>query len=118
VIPNVEYYQYTPSGVRVGRSGFPAPDVPAYASRDYGNRVGFWRMLGRRRNEPVSDGPRPIHVVADRRARAVDVAQRRQDRGGVRDLDHVLTHMKKHDEVWTTTGGEIAAWYRRLSHDH
>ena len=45
VIPNVEYYQYTPSGVRVGRSGFPAPDVPAYASRDYGNRVGFWRML-------------------------------------------------------------------------
>jgi hypothetical protein len=45
VIPNVEYYQYTPAAVRVGRSGFPAPDVPAYASRDYGNRVGFWRML-------------------------------------------------------------------------
>lgn len=32
----------------------------------------------------------------------------------VKYLDHVLTH----DEVWTTTGGEIAAWYRRLSHDH
>jgi allantoinase len=45
VIPNVEYYQYTPAAVRVGRSGFSAPDVPAYASRDYGNRVGFWRML-------------------------------------------------------------------------
>lgn len=45
VIPNVGYYQYTPPAVRVGRSGFPAPDVPAYASRDYGNRVGFWRML-------------------------------------------------------------------------
>jgi len=45
VIPNVEYYQYAPSAVRVGRSGFPTPDVPAYASRDYGNRVGFWRML-------------------------------------------------------------------------
>ena len=45
VIPNVEYYQYSPPGVRLGRSGFPAPDVPAYASRDYGNRVGFWRML-------------------------------------------------------------------------
>jgi hypothetical protein len=44
VIPNVEYYQYAPAAVR-GRSGFPAPDVPAYASRDYGNRVGFWRML-------------------------------------------------------------------------
>jgi allantoinase len=36
----------------------------------------------------------------------------------VKYLDHVLAHMKKHDEVWTTTGGEIAAWYRRLSHDH
>ena len=45
VIPNVEYYQYTPTGVRIGRSGFPAPDVPAYVSRDCGNRVGFWRML-------------------------------------------------------------------------
>lgn len=36
----------------------------------------------------------------------------------VKYLDHVLTHVKKHDEVWTTTGGEVAAWYRRLSHDH
>jgi peptidoglycan/xylan/chitin deacetylase (PgdA/CDA1 family) len=45
VIPNVEYSPYIPPAVRVGRSGVPAPDVPAYASRDYGNRVGFWRML-------------------------------------------------------------------------
>jgi allantoinase len=36
----------------------------------------------------------------------------------VKYLDHVLTHVKKHDEVWTTTGGEIAAWYRRVSHSH
>jgi allantoinase len=36
----------------------------------------------------------------------------------VKYLDHVLAHMKKHDEVWTTTGGEIAAWYRRLSHEN
>jgi hypothetical protein len=27
----------------------------------------------------------------------------------------VLAHMRKHDEVWMTTGAEIAAWYR-LSH--
>jgi peptidoglycan/xylan/chitin deacetylase (PgdA/CDA1 family) len=36
----------------------------------------------------------------------------------VKYLDHVLTHVKKHDEVWTTTGGEIAAWYRRLPHEN
>jgi peptidoglycan/xylan/chitin deacetylase (PgdA/CDA1 family) len=36
----------------------------------------------------------------------------------VRYLDRVLAHIRKHDEVWMTTGAEIAAWYRRLSHDH
>ena len=36
----------------------------------------------------------------------------------VRYLDQVLAHIRKHDEVWVTTGAEIAAWYRRLSHDH
>ena len=29
VIPTVEYYQYTSPAAPVGRSGFPAPDVPA-----------------------------------------------------------------------------------------
>ncbi len=45
VIPNVEYYEYLAPNERVGRSGFPNPDVPAYSGRDYGNRVGFWRMV-------------------------------------------------------------------------
>jgi len=45
VIPNVEYYQFLPAKERVGRSGFPNPDIPSYATRDYGNRIGFWRML-------------------------------------------------------------------------
>ena len=44
VIPNVEYYEFLPAE-RVGRSGLPTPDIPSYAERDYGNRVGFWRML-------------------------------------------------------------------------
>jgi allantoinase len=35
----------------------------------------------------------------------------------VRYLDQVLAHIRKHDDVWLTTGTEIAAWYRRLSHD-
>lgn len=36
----------------------------------------------------------------------------------LRYLDEVLAHIRKHDEVWATTGAEIAAWYRRLSHSH
>jgi peptidoglycan/xylan/chitin deacetylase (PgdA/CDA1 family) len=47
VVPNIEHYEYLP------RSGAapdpwprtPHPDVLGYANRDYGNRVGFWRML-------------------------------------------------------------------------
>jgi peptidoglycan/xylan/chitin deacetylase (PgdA/CDA1 family) len=35
----------------------------------------------------------------------------------VRYLEQVLAHIARHDAVWATTGGEIAAWYRRRSHD-
>ena len=39
VAPNIEFYEYTPL------SRPTKPDVPSYSYRDYGNRVGFWRML-------------------------------------------------------------------------
>jgi peptidoglycan/xylan/chitin deacetylase (PgdA/CDA1 family) len=39
VAPNIEWYEYTPLS-RPDR-----PDIPSYSYRDYGNRVGFWRML-------------------------------------------------------------------------
>jgi peptidoglycan/xylan/chitin deacetylase (PgdA/CDA1 family) len=42
VIPNVEFFpldEAVPGGAGV------VPDVPAFAARDYGARVGFWRML-------------------------------------------------------------------------
>ena len=39
VAPNMEWYEYTPL-----RSPT-TPDIPRYSYRDYGNRVGFWRML-------------------------------------------------------------------------
>lgn len=46
VVPNIEHYEYMP----VVRSRDPWPRVPhpdilGYGTRDYGNRVGFWRML-------------------------------------------------------------------------
>lgn len=46
IVPNVEYYQFLPAV-----KGYdpwprtPHPDVMMYGLRDYGNRVGFWRMM-------------------------------------------------------------------------
>ena len=48
VAPNVEHYKYTPDHDPFRApwpSRAPAPDVMQYSYRDYGNRVGFWRML-------------------------------------------------------------------------
>ncbi|MCR9175409.1 MAG: polysaccharide deacetylase family protein [Alphaproteobacteria bacterium] len=46
VVPNVEHYEYLPDPIR-GRDPWPRmphPDILGYGQRDYGNRVGFWRM--------------------------------------------------------------------------
>ena len=46
VIPNIEFFALddsVPAGA--GGSGAPPPDVPTWASRDYGNRVGVFRMM-------------------------------------------------------------------------
>ncbi|WP_210484460.1 polysaccharide deacetylase family protein [Microvirga antarctica] len=47
VCPNIEHYQYLPGAVRVRDPWprMPHPDVLGYATRDYGNRVGLWRMF-------------------------------------------------------------------------
>ena len=47
VAPNVEHYEYLPDydGIRNPWPRSPYPDVQQYSYRDYGNRVGFWRML-------------------------------------------------------------------------
>src|SRR5947209_1234225 len=39
VAPNMEFFEYLPE------SRPAQPDIPHYARMDYGNRVGFWRML-------------------------------------------------------------------------
>jgi allantoinase len=47
VVPNIEHYEYLPAEVRV-RNPWPRtphPDVLGYGGRDYGNRVGLWRMF-------------------------------------------------------------------------
>lgn len=47
VVPNVEHYEYLPSpqSVRDPWPRSPHPDVLGYGLRDYGNRVGLWRMM-------------------------------------------------------------------------
>ena len=46
VAPNIEFYELAPPK-NPARAAWarPSPDVLNYAYRDYGNRVGFWRML-------------------------------------------------------------------------
>ena len=47
IAPNVEHYEYLPPR-DPGRNPWPRsphPDVQGYSHRDYGNRIGFWRML-------------------------------------------------------------------------
>ncbi len=47
VVPNIEHYEYLPrpSAVRDPWPRSPHPDVIGYGSKDYGNRVGVWRMF-------------------------------------------------------------------------
>ena len=47
VCPNIEHYEYLPAEVRVRNPWprVPHPDVLGYGGRDYGNRVGLWRMF-------------------------------------------------------------------------
>ena len=47
VCPNLEHYEFIPPPPRVRDPWprMPHPDILGYGTKDYGNRVGFWRML-------------------------------------------------------------------------
>jgi len=48
---NVEFFEYLPTQSRAGQEAgggnpmYPPPDIQNHVRRDYGNRIGFWRML-------------------------------------------------------------------------
>lgn len=46
VAPNIEFYEFDPP-VNPKRAGWPrpTPDIVGYSQRDYGNRVGHWRLM-------------------------------------------------------------------------
>jgi allantoinase len=46
IIPNVEFFSLAEKvPAAAGGSGAPVPDVPAWSVRDYGNRVGIFRLM-------------------------------------------------------------------------
>jgi allantoinase len=47
IVPNIEHYQFQPSAHTYMQPWprVPAPDVAHYSYYDYGNRVGFWRLI-------------------------------------------------------------------------
>ena len=47
VAPNIEHYEYLPplDGSRNPWPRTPLPDASQYSAHEYGNRVGFWRLL-------------------------------------------------------------------------
>jgi peptidoglycan/xylan/chitin deacetylase (PgdA/CDA1 family) len=47
VAPNIEHYEYLPEQIRVRNPWprVPHPDILGYGLRDYGNRVGVWRLM-------------------------------------------------------------------------
>jgi peptidoglycan/xylan/chitin deacetylase (PgdA/CDA1 family) len=46
IAPNIEFYEFAPP-INPQRPGWPkpAPDVVGYSQRDWGNRVGHWRLM-------------------------------------------------------------------------
>ncbi|HEY8370342.1 MAG TPA: polysaccharide deacetylase, partial [Thermodesulfobacteriota bacterium] len=47
VVPNIEHYEYLPPAnpIRDPYPRTPHPDVLSYGAKDYGNRVGLWRLF-------------------------------------------------------------------------
>ena len=47
VSPNIEHYEFLPEKIRVRNPWprMPHPDILGYGLRDYGNRVGVWRLM-------------------------------------------------------------------------
>src|SRR5262249_35657934 len=78
VIPNIEFFaldEKVPAGS--GGSGGPLPDVPAWALRDYGDRVGVFRLMeGLERDDIRATGALHSDLCAQH-AQLIEEGQRR-----------------------------------------
>jgi len=81
--------------------GGPQPDVLNYAWRDYGNRVGAWRILAL-----LDQLALPASVIANSAMYPYRL----------RHLRSALTHIaNQSDRIWLTRTGEISAYCHALS---
>ena len=124
VVPNIEHYEYLPP-VRAAIRGRarPHPDVLGYGMRDYGNRVGLWRMFD------VMDKLRhPLHDLAQSRGVRTlsgDPGGMRSaalGRDGARPLQHPLSlehgggrrarrDRRMRGVLSAPTGRQLAGWF-------
>jgi len=78
-------------------------DVPNFSWREYGQRVGIWRLF---------EAFDAVGVPASCTVNAKVGLERRAM------VDAVLEHAKSQDDVWWATREEIAAWYMENHESH
>ncbi len=137
VIPNIEFFSLTekvPAGS--GGPGTPVPDIPSWSARDYGNRVGVFRLMqaldrhGIRATVALNSDLCAYHPeIIDMICRQFDVLYREGAESGrvmaialhpyltgvphrIDAFDAALGYICGHARVWKATGAEIARHYR------
>lgn len=81
VVPNIEVYEYLPVAhsrreTFVWKSKTPHPDVVGYGVRDYGNRVGLWRLIDLMANYDIRPTASINMAVFDHYPEVVDALER------------------------------------------
>ena len=79
--------------------GAPSPDIPNWAWHEYGNRVGFWRML------KVFDD---FHVQATLAIHPYISGQPHR----IKYLEQIYDHVARHEGVLHWNGEQILDWYQ------
>ncbi|MFE3646796.1 hypothetical protein [Streptomyces sp. NPDC059122] len=107
---NVEHYQVDRPSTSIfpGTAGL-APDPLNYGWRDYGPRVGIWRLKDQldQLYEDAADSGRVMSLVLH--PFVINQPFRHKY------LDQALEHIAQHPGVWLTTSDEIAEHYARTT---
>src|SRR5437899_1966028 len=130
IIPNVEVWQFdSPAGAAISpNTANRVPDVINYSWRDYGIRVGLWRIA------EVLDAA-GVRATVALNARVCDVFPKAVEEMKRRGwefmgiplhpfltgqpwrtpyLKKAIAHFHEHDRVWFATGSEIAEAYQQI----
>lgn len=125
IVPNIEHYEYLPRRVQPRNPWprMPHPDVLGYSVRDYGNRVGLWRMLEVLDRLKIRCSASLSMTVYERYPEVMDAIETRGWDVLCHGLDntHYLWDMPEHEEravieesqeIYTRlTGKTLAGWF-------